>query len=197
VKLAHILFVILLGYCPLVAMSGQDTLRLDSAQAKELINANEQAKKWIERQTTPGLRLDSNQMVFDEEVKRIVNDSVYRDSVYRQPYTFKDVAGSLSKGNLRLAFYQMINLYPTDKERVIKYTTAYDQAVEADKIVKSAYYTYALLDPRITKIEQGRPNIFRPDIMEELFQYANEISANILERRKQSNKQRAAPPPKQ
>jgi hypothetical protein len=80
----------------------------------------------------------------------------------------------------------MINLYPKYKPQVLKYITAYDKAIEAEKLVNSAFYTYAMLDPRITKIESGKPRIYRPDIMEELLHNANEISAYVVTQRAKS-----------
>jgi hypothetical protein len=41
-----------------------------------------------------------------------------------------------------------------------------------------------MLDPRITKIVDGKPDIYRPDIMEELFHNANEITAYVLSKRR-------------
>jgi hypothetical protein len=145
---------------------------------------DERGSEWLEKQTTPGLRMDSTKLFMDDEVKRIVRDSAYRDSIFRQPYTFVDVARNLAAGNFRLAFYNLIDLYPKNKATVLRYVMAYDAAVPAEKFVAAAYYTYAMLDPRITKIVDGKPDIYRPDIMEELFHNANEITAYVLSKRR-------------
>lgn len=123
----------------------------------------------------PGIRKDSLTMYFSKEVKRIVEDPKYRDSIYRQPYTFLNVANSLKTLNLRFAFWQLLNLYPKNKQQALRYIVAYDAAVATDKLLSSAFYTYALLDPRITRLEQGKPVIERPDVMDEIFHNMNEI----------------------
>jgi hypothetical protein len=128
---------------------------------------------------TPGMLSDSTAIRMSTEVRRIVGDAVYRDSVYRQPYTFKDVGISLSKTNLQLAFWQMLNLYEQDGDRVLKYMLAYDRLIAADKLVTSAFYTYALLDPRITRLEGGKPVVEHPDVMDEIFHTMNEIIDRI------------------
>jgi len=168
--------------------SGQDSVKLTPQQAKTLAEYDKAAKVWLETLKKPGIKMDSTGIYYDEEAKKIMSDQKYRDSIYRQPYTMRDVALTLTAGDLRLAFYQMINLYPTNQAKILQYITAYDQAIEADKIVNSAFYTYALLDPRITKIVDGKPDIYRPDIMEELFHYANEISAYVLTERAKKKK---------
>jgi hypothetical protein len=167
-----------------MAASAQGTVKMDSAKVETMRRAEAESKAYIQQQTTAGVRMDSTAVYFDDEAKRILSDTVYRDSIYRQPYSWANVADALKSGNLRLGVYQMINLYPTNKEKVVTFVAAYDQAVPAEKLVNAAFYTYALLDPRITRIENNRPLIHRPDLMEELFRYANEISAYIVAARK-------------
>lgn len=127
-------------------------------------------------------------MYFSKEVKRLIVDKTYRDSVYRQPYTFADVAITLKTANLRYAFWQMLNLYPTNKQQVLRYIVAYDKLFAADKLLASSFYTYAMLDPRITRIEKGKPVIERPDIMDELFHNMNEIINYIRDYREAQKK---------
>jgi hypothetical protein len=160
--------------------SAQKTIKMDSSKLETLRRAEIEGRAYIQQQTTPGVRMDSSKVMFDDEAKRVISDSLYRDSVYRQPYTWERVVDALKSGNLRLGVYQMINMYPDNKEKVVEYIGAYDKAVPVEKLVNAAFYTYALLDPRITRIENGKPLIYRPDLMEELFRYANEISAQIV-----------------
>lgn len=174
----------LFGSISSIASVVDSAIVLDSAQRAQLKAYNDSATVWLNKQVKPGLNMDSSKITYDEEVKRIISDPVYRDSVYRQPYTWLDVRNTLQRNNIRLAFWQLINLYPTNKEKVLKIALAYDQAIKGEKLVNAAFYTYAMLDPRITKIEEGKPNIYRPDIMEELFHFANEISAYVVQVRK-------------
>lgn len=153
---------------------------MDSAKIETMRKAEAEGKAYLQQQTTAGVRMDSSTIYFDDEARRVLSDTAYSDSIYRQPYTWVSVVDALKSGNLRLGVYQMINLYPTDKQAVTQYIMAYDKALPAEKLVNAAFYTYALLDPRITRIENGKPLIYRPDLMEELFRYANEISAQIV-----------------
>ena len=62
--------------------------------------------------------------------------------------------------------------------------------VDHNEIVTSAYYTYAMLDPRITKITSGKPELKRPDILEDLFHDMNEIVTYIIAYREQEAKKK-------
>jgi len=149
----------------------------------QIKSADTAVQKWLEEQMTPGISADSNAIVMSTEVRRLMADTAYRDSVYRQPYTFTDVGHSLAATNLRRAFWQMINLYPQNKQRVLRYIVAYDELIDSDRLVASSFYTYALLDPRITKIDGGKPAIIHPDVMDSLFRNMNEIIDYILQYR--------------
>jgi hypothetical protein len=180
--------------CLLTEASAQQTIKMDSAKLETLRKAEIEGRAYIEQQSTPGVRMDSSTVYFDDEARHILSDTTYRDSVYRQPYTWLRVVDALKSGNVRLGVYQMINLYPSDKAMVVELVGAYDQVIPVEKLVNAAFYTYALLDPRITRIENGKPLIHRPDLMEELFRYANEISAYVVAAR---SKQPATAPPRQ
>jgi|TARA_B110000914_G_C15393394_1_gene413607 hypothetical protein len=51
--------------------------------------------------------------------------------------------------------------------------------IPSDELVTAAFYTYAFFDPKITKIENGKPNIYRPDLFEEYLRRAKEIAGYI------------------
>ncbi len=168
---------------------GQDKrITLDSAQYNTLAKVDSLYRDWYQKTTKPGIKYDSTSFTFDEEVKRIIADPVYRYTVFKKTYTWEDVKFSLKKTDLRLAFWQMLNLYPKNKKQVLKYIIAYDKAVPADEIISSSYYTYAILDPRITKITSGKPDLRRPDILEDMFKDMNDIIDAIHAYREQHPK---------
>jgi len=151
---------------------------------------------WLDEQMEPGIRKDSTTMYFSKEVKRIVENPKYRDSIFRQPYTFSQVAQSLKGMNLRYAFWQFLNLYPQNKPQVLRYIAAYDATLASDKLLASAFYTYALLDPRITRLEKGKPVIERPDVMDEIFHNMNQIIDFVLHHRTTSPQNKDVVPAK-
>lgn len=166
----------------------QETIELSKKQVSELVENEEKIKKWIEELHNPGVKVNENQMKFNKEALKLINDEGYRDQVYKNKYSFLDVKESLTKMEIQKAFWQMINLYPKNKETVLKYIFAYDKHLDVDKVVVSAFYTYAFFDPKITIIENGKPNVHRPDIFEEHFRYTKEIVTYMAYFRKETNK---------
>jgi hypothetical protein len=62
----------------------------------------------------------------------------------------------------------------------------YETLIKTDKLLSAGFYTYALLDPRITRFVDGKPDIYRPDIMDDLFGTMNRMIDKILAARKQT-----------
>ena len=142
--------------------------------------------EWIAVLETPGVRVDGSKMIFSEEAQKLISDPTYRMSCYNaEGYTFADVQVSLKHNELQKAFWQMINLYPDHKEEVLKYIYAYDNVFQTDKVVTAAFYTYGFFDPAITKLENGRPDVYRPDLFEGHLKSTREIVSYILYFRKQ------------
>lgn len=162
------------------ANAQEKRITLDSTQYAALIRVDSLARQWYKKNTQPGIKYDTTSFTFDEEARRIISDPVYRHSIFKNPYTWKHVKFSLEKNNLKLAFWQMLNLYPKNKHQVMKFILAYDKLIPTDEVVTSAYYTYAILDPRITTITSGKPDLKRPDILEEIFHDMNEVVEKII-----------------
>lgn len=185
------LLCIVLSIASLQTAYGQDKrITLDSNQYAALAKVDSLYRDWYAKNTKPGIKYDSTSFTFDEEVKHLIGDPVYRFAVYKDPYSWEDVKFSLKKNEMRLAFWQMLNLYPKYKKQVLKYILAYDKLIPTNEIVTSAYYTYAMLDPRITRITSGKPELKRPDILEDLFHDMNEIVTYIIAYREQEAKKK-------
>ena len=73
------------------------------------------------------------------------------------------------------AVCQMITTYADKKDKFIKYKDAYDKTVPVDEIVLASFYTYAFFDPKITRLDTGKPEVYRPDIFEDYFRRTKEI----------------------
>lgn len=157
-------------------------------EVKVLLENEKEYEKWYGNLTVPGVKIEGESMIFSEEAKALIADPKYRKSIYKEAYTFIDVTQSLSESDFKLAFWQMINLYPDHKDDVVRFIFAYDSVFPTDEVTTAAFYTYAFFDPKITKLENGKPNIYRPDIFEELFRNTQEIVSYVAYFRKQNKK---------
>jgi len=166
----------------------EKTITITAEQA-QLLQKNEQAvKEWIEELQTPGVKTSVDQITFSKEALRLINEPDYRAEVYKDVYTYEHVKESLQKSEFQKAIWQLINMYPENKEHILQYIYAYDKVIPSDKLVIGSFYTYAFFDPRITTIENGKPNIYRPDIFEDYLRRTKEIVSYITYFRKQEAK---------
>lgn len=134
---------------------------------------------WLESLSEPGVKIEGDSMVFSIEARKILSDETYRNNIYKEVYSFYDVKESLVKMDLQRAFWEMINLYPNNKEQVLKYLMAYDKKLPVDEIVTASFYTYAFFDPKISNIINKKFEVHNPIIFEEYLQTTKEIVANI------------------
>jgi len=128
---------------------------------------------------TPGIMVLGDSIKLSDEFQKLLTDSVYRNDFYTGEYSFEKVLDYLSKMKLQKACWQLINLYPLNKDLVIKTLYAYSNLYQIDRILVYSVYTYAYFDPEISKIEKGKPEIVRPDILEERLNQAKEIGNYI------------------
>ena len=148
---------------------------ITEAQLKEMMANEEVLNEWLVKVQTPGGIVNENKMIFSDEAQKLAQDEAYRESVYKDVYSLADVKESIEKFEIQKAFWRMINLYPNDKQLMLQFIYAYDPIVPADKLVTASFYTYAFFDPRITKIVDGKPDVYRPDLFEEYFRITKEI----------------------
>ncbi len=159
--------------------SAEKSIIITAEQAQLLYKNEQEVKKWIEELKTPGVIVDGNQMTFNKEALRLINEPDYLNEVYKDTYTFEDVKGSLMKGEYIKSIWKLIVIYPIAKEQVLKYIYAFDKVLPSDELVVNAFYTYAFFDPKITTIENGKPTIYRPDIFEDYLRRTKEIVSYI------------------
>lgn len=176
---------IIIALAPSLWAQGRDRSAIpsDTAVVARLMQSDSLARAWYQRMITPGVRKDSTTFVFDEEVRELIADPVVRHTRLKTPFTWVDVKRSLEQGNLRFASWQLINLYPSDTARVLSVFLRYDEVIPADTLITAAYYTYALLDPRITRFENGSPVVHRPDILEDLFASMHHLVGRVVSTR--------------
>lgn len=175
----HLIFYILISSPLYVHSQDEKVYNLsDSADLIEFISELDRIeienKKWLNTLTSKGVTSKNGEIVFDEEAIKLLKDKSYREKVYRE-YTLYDVGLSFSEMDIKKAFWQIINIYPQKKDTLIKYVFAFDEILPVDEIMLASFYTYAFFDPNITKLDNGKPDVYRPDIFEEYFRRTKEI----------------------
>ena len=175
----HLIFYILISSPLYVHSQHEKVYNLsDSADLVEFISELDRIeienKKWLNTLTSKGVTSKNEEIVFDEEAIKLLQDKSYREKVYRE-YTLYDVGLSFSEMDIKKAFWQIINIYPQKKDTLIKYVFAFDEILPVDEILLASFYTYAFFDPNITKLDNGKPDVYRPDIFEEYFRRTKEI----------------------
>src|SRR5437773_827079 len=118
----------------------------------------------------------------------MMKDSSYRKTIYPEEYNWQNVVKLLKRMELKKAFWDMINLYETDtvhRKIILGTFLLYDSLMEMDKILLSSYYTYAFTDPKIYRIKNNKPDIYRPDLLEKELNTTREIVQRIWLYRKQ------------
>ncbi len=175
----HLIFYILISSPLYVHSQNEKVYNLsDSADLVEFISELDRIeienKKWLNTLTSKGVTSKNEEIVFDEEAIKLLKDKSYREKVYRE-YTLYDVGLSFSEMDIKKAFWQIINIYPQKEDTLIQYVFAFDEILPVDEILLASFYTYAFFDPNITKLDNGKPDVYRPDIFEEYFRRTKEI----------------------
>lgn len=138
-----------------------------------------------------GFSLDRDSLHLNEEAKRLLLDSQYRKRTYPVQYNWPEAIGLMNKMELKKAFYHLINLYRTDtvhKEMVLQTFVLYDSLVDMEKILVNSFYTYALTDPQISILKNGKPVVMHPEILEAILETVKEMIEIIKFNRKQISK---------
>ncbi|MBM3415676.1 MAG: hypothetical protein FJY20_04345 [Bacteroidetes bacterium] len=66
------------------------------------------------------------------------------------------------------------------RDLIITTVVMYDSIMPMDKIILNSFYTYSFADPRICRLKDNKPDIFRPDLMQGLLATTKEIVANVV-----------------
>jgi hypothetical protein len=144
--------------------------------------------KWANNLYDMGVEKRNDSFFVKEEVIKLMKDDAYRQSVYPSAYDWQAAVQLMQQMELKKAFWHLINLYQADtahRDLVLGTFILYDSVMEMDKVVLSTFYTYAFADPRVCRITNGKPEIYRPDILERGLYAAKEITGNIWAYRKQ------------
>jgi hypothetical protein len=170
----RIVFVIVIAVVCWVDGAGQ----LPALKINDTSKNAQYRNNWMNNLFEMGVETKNDSLYVKEEVIKLFTDSVYRNSVYPQQYKWPRAIALLKQMELKKAFWHLINLYGSDSASnsyVVGTFIAYDSIMPMDKLLLSAYYTYAFADPRVSRVVNNKPDIFRPDLLEQGLNRVKEI----------------------
>lgn len=160
--------------------------------SKISINSNDtEIATWVKDLYEPGVKVEEDSIFMNVEAQKLMNDELYRNSIYPKSYTWQTTLNLIQKQELKKAFWYFINLYlvsDQNKDLVIKSILTYDKLFKMDKVLVSTFYTYSLTDPQIGTIKEGKSNVTSPHIMEKKLQALKEMLFYLDKYRKEDKK---------
>jgi hypothetical protein len=147
-----------------------DSASIDDTTLYNVVQAQEKYwAQYFDKLGEMGVEIKNDSLVVRPEVIMLFTDSAYRKAAYPDQYSWQEAIMLMQKMELKLAFWHLLNLYDTDtahRSLVLGTFVAYDSLMSMDKILLSTFYTYAFADPRIARLVNNKPDIFRPDLLE-------------------------------
>lgn len=181
--------IILLLIFSSVAVNGQ---KKHESVADSITVSADQLKKTLDLLkdlNTKGIDFMNDSLVISEEFSRLLSDEAYFKTVYPDAYSWEQTIAFIEAGDLKKAFWFLINLYPLsdkNKELVIRSVLAYDAMVKMDQVLINTFYTYAFADPEASIIADKTPEITKPDIFENKLRTVKELILYIYTHREQN-----------
>ncbi len=145
------------------------------------------AKDWLDNLYEMGVEDRVDSFFISTEALHAATDTAFRRVVYPSAYTLPGAQRLLQANYLKIATWHLINLYivdPGSRKAVEHYITGYDVAIRMDRVLIAAFYTYALFDPEIGTLKDGRPAIYHPEILEAKLSVVSQLTDKVLEARK-------------
>ena len=139
-----------------------------------------------------GIEMTEDSLILSKEFIKVLEDSSYRASLYPENYTWEQAIAYMQNQELKKAFWFFINLYPENdlnKELVLKSILTYDQLFDMEKVMVNTFYTYSFMDPEVSIINNGKPEIIRPDIHEAKLRTVKTIVGYIRGYREQQQRE--------
>lgn len=159
-----------------------------SSEALDLQAQQLTAQNWLSNLYEVGVTMTKDSLAVSEEFQKVLTNENYRTPLYPKTYTWEQALKLLQTNDLKKAFWFFINLYPKNeinKELVVKSILAYDQLLKMDEVLVATFYTYSFMDPEVSVIKDGKPEITRPDLLEAKLRSVKEITGYIYSYRKQ------------
>lgn len=162
---------ILLTLFPLTVFGQQTAGPMTEAERENAVKMGE----WLANLYEHGIRAEEDTLFISAEVRNILANDELMQFMFPGEYTWASAVYLMEKMELKKAFWFLLNLYPENRELVVQTLLKYDSIIEIDKVLTSVFYTYAMIDPEVCKIENGKPEIIRPDLVEEGLSNLKEI----------------------
>jgi len=160
----------------------------ESVKSKEKQLQETAVLTWLADLNEKGLEIIGDSLIMGREFQKVMNDAEYRKLIYPETYKWDEALLFLKNKYLKQAFWIFINLYSeneNNKQLVLKSVLAYDELLEMDEMMVNSFYSYCFMDPQISVIKEGKPEIDRPDILEAKLRNVKEIVSYIHVYRKQ------------
>ena len=183
----NILLIIFLCCAGLIGKS-QDSTIMNKAAALE---KEKFWQNWLKDMYEVGVEQMNDSLKISDEVKKIVIDKEYQKILYPSTYTIPGAGALMKNMEIKKAMWYLINIYGKSEEYnkvVMNIILPFEQGLEMDKVLVSTFYTYALVDPQIGSVANGKVQITRPDLLEQKFNNLKEMIAYIVAQRKTQNK---------
>lgn len=161
-------------------------ISLGQTSVKPGIELSEKEKvevlEWYVRVHEKGIEKSGDTIITGQEFQKVLEDEKYRETIYPETYTWDQALVFVKNRELKQALWYFVNLYPQNKaskEFVIKSILAYDKLFEMEELMVNSFYTYSFMDPEISIIQNGNPEIVNPDILEAKLRVVKEIVAYV------------------
>jgi hypothetical protein len=163
---------------------------IDSLAIREKQLQDTQTLNWLAELSEKGMEFSGDSIKTSKEFKRVLVDEKYRKMLYPEKYEWDVALFFMKKNMLKQTFWYFINLYPkstNNKELIMKSILSYEKHLKMDEIMINTFYTFCFMDPEISVIIEGKPEIVHPDILEKKLNYVKEIVSYIKSYRLKNN----------
>ncbi len=175
--------------CSILLASMQVHAQLDSVYpASALSEKDKEILTWVGTMYEQGVRVEKDSVILSTEVQQILADDALRASLYPKEYTWEQAMVLMQHMELKKAFWFLINLYPQNKELVMRTVLGYDELFEMDHALIATFYTYAMLDPEVCEFVDSKPVVKRPDVVETKLASTREMVGYVLSYRAEATK---------
>jgi hypothetical protein len=150
----------------------QDTNKVFTAEQEEA------AEMWLANLYEVGVSLKGDSLFISDEAFDLMRNDKIRELMYPEEYKWEYVKGFIKLNELKRAFWYMINLYSTNEENkklVVRSVITYNQTLDMPKALTASLYTYGYMDPKISKIVDGVPQVYAPHILETKLKVVKEM----------------------
>lgn len=165
-------------YQPLTLVGQDSSSAMTDAQKQEVIST----LLALGELSKPGLIQQGDSIVENEEFARLLDDSLYRQQIYPDTYSWEEAGLLLEQKEFKKALWYLINLYPESDEnklKTIKVSVALGSIIKIEEAFTNTFSTYCYTDPEVSTVVNGEAEIQRPDILESKMRDLKELLAYV------------------